>query len=152
MILTTKSCGVAIGLIVSGCVLNASSACAAIQLEPGQWQDTETGMENGKPTKPEVTTDCMTPEDTRDPVKALTTMKNQVGQCRTFDVKQSGNTLSFVMQCGDPKQMSFDIAATYTFLDRRHYTGLMKSTVIFAGQKTTSDTKVDSKWIGACKK
>jgi hypothetical protein len=48
--------------------------------------------------------------------------------------------------------MSFDIAATYTFLDRRNYTGTMKSTVVLAGQKTTADKKIVSKWIGACKK
>jgi hypothetical protein len=40
------------------------------------WQDTETGEENGKPAKPEVTSDCMTPEEAKDPVKALAVMKD----------------------------------------------------------------------------
>ena len=119
----------------------------------GEWQDTETGTENGQAVKPEVNSDCLSPEEAKDPVKSLMAMKGQSdGQCKTMDVKQSGNTVSFVMQCGDPKQMSFDIAATYIFIDRRHYTGTMKSTIIMAGQKTTSDKKIESKWIGACKK
>jgi len=131
----------------------AAPARAAIELDPGQWQDTETGTENGKPAKPEVTTECMEPEEAKDPVKALMAMKGQSdGQCKTMDVKQSGNTVSFVMQCGDPKQMSFDIAATYTFHSPKHYSGTLKSIVILAGKKTTADKKVDSIWLGACKK
>lgn len=131
----------------------AAPALAAIQLDPGTWQDTETGTENGQPAKTEVTTDCMTPEDAKDPVKALMAEQaKQAGQCKTFDVKPSGNTVSFTMQCGDAKQMSFDISGTMTFIDRKHYTGTMKSTVVFAGQKMTSDKKIESKWIGACKK
>jgi hypothetical protein len=95
----------------------------------------------------------MTPEDAKDPVKALMAERaQQAGQCKTFDVKPNGSTVTFTMQCGDPKQMSFDIVGTIIFIDRKHYAGTMKSTVIFAGQKMTSDKKIDSKWIGACKK
>lgn len=153
MILNRVSRAPVFGVVVAAGLLAAAPARAAIELDPGEWQDTETGTENGQPAKPEVTTDCIKPEDAKDPVKALTAMKDQqAGQCKTVDVKQSGNTVSYVMQCGDPKQMSIDIAATYTFIDRRHYTGTLKSTVVLAGQKTTSDKKVESKWIGACKK
>ena len=143
----------AFGLVIGVCILVVPAARAAFELEPGQWQDTETGTENGQPAKPEVSTDCMTPAEAKDPVKALMALKDQqAGQCKTVDVKQNGNTVSFVMKCGDPKQMSFDIAATYSFIDRHHYSGTLKSTVVIAGQKTTSDKAVDSKWIGACKK
>lgn len=147
--LTMSRCGLALCVSL---LFAASPARAAIELDPGMWQDTETGTEDGQPAKPEVTTDCMKPEEAKDPVKALSAMKEQAGQCKTLDIKQNGNTVSFVMQCGDPKQMSIDIAATYTFLDRRHYAGTLKSTVILAGKKTTSDKKVESKWIGACTK
>jgi hypothetical protein len=140
--------------LFAAALICAQPAFAAIELEPGMWQDTETGTENGQPAKPETTTDCMTAEEAKDPVKALLAMKDQsAGQCKTLDVKQSGNTVSMVMQCGDPKQMLIDIAASYTFLDRKNYTGTMKSTVILAGQKTTSDKKIVSRWIAAsCKK
>ena len=132
--------------------LLSAPARAAIELEPGLWQDTETGTENGHPAKAEVTTDCMTPEDAKDPVKALMSEQAQAGQCKTFEVKPNGNTVTYRMQCGDVKQMSFDIVGSITFIDRKQYTGTLKSTVIFAGQKTTSDKKIESKWIGACKK
>ncbi len=139
--------------LLASFLLFATPAFAAIELTPGNWQDTETGTEDGKPVPPEVTTDCMTPEEAKDPVKVLTAMKDQAaGQCQKLDIKQAGNTVTFVMQCGDPKQMAFDIAATYTFNNPKHYSGTLKSTVILAGKKTTADKKVESKWIGACPK
>ena len=131
----------------------AAPAKAAIELEAGLWQTTETGTEDGEPAEPEVSNDCMSAEDAKDPVKSLTKLKDQsAGKCQTLDLKQSGNSVSFNFQCGDRKQMSFDMAASYTFVDRKNYTGTMKSAVVFGGQKTTADKKIVSKWIGACTK
>lgn len=130
----------------------AGPAAAAVQLEPGNWQDTETGEEDGKPVAPQVTTDCMSAEEAKDPIKVLTAMKDTAGECARFDVKQSGNVVSVVMQCGDPKQMAMDMEATYTFLTPKHYRGTLKSTVILAGKKSSANKQVDSVWIGVCKK
>ena len=124
----------------------------AIELTPGNWQDTETGIEDGKPVPPQVTTDCMSAEEAKDPIKVLTAMKDGAGECAKFEVKETGNSVSLVMQCGDPKQMSMDMQATYTFLTPKHYTGTLKSTVILGGKKSTADKKVDSVWVGACQK
>ena len=136
----------------AGALALAGPARAAIQLEPGNWQDTETGEEDGKPVAPQVTTDCMTPEEASDPVKVLTAMKDNAGQCAKLEIKQTGNIVSFVMQCGDPKQMAMDMQATYTFVGAKHYTGTLKSTVVIAGKTTTANKQVDSVWVGACKK
>lgn len=150
MLMTSFSRPGLCALVVAAGLLAAAPARAAIELEPGQWQDTETGTENGQPTKPEVTSDCMTPEEAKDPVKALSGMKDAGGECSKFDIKESGNTVTVTMLCGDPRQMQIDMAASYTFLDRKNYTGTMKSTVTVGGTKTTADKKVVSKWIGAC--
>jgi hypothetical protein len=133
-------------------VLASFPALAAVQLTPGNWQDTETGTEDGKPVAPQVTTDCMTPEEAADPVKVLTDMKAGAEKCEKLELKQNGNVVTFTMRCGDPKQMSFDIEATYTFINDKHYSGTLKSTVILAGKKTTADKKVDSVWLGVCPK
>jgi hypothetical protein len=148
--LTTSRLALAIS--VSLMLVPFATPAFAIELDPGMWQDTETGEEDGKPVKPEITSDCMTPEEAKDPVKSLSVMKDTAGQCKKLDVKQSGNTVSIVMLCGDPKEMSIDLTGTYTFLDKRHYTGTMKSVIIIAGKKTTASKTVESKWIGACKK
>lgn len=140
-------------LLTAG-LLAASPVRAAIELEPGMWQDTETGMENGKPAKPEVTTDCMTPEDAKDPMQSLAKMQAEgAGKCETLDIKPNGNVVSLTMKCGDDKQGAVEISGTFTFIDRKHYTTSMKSVVSFGGQKMTADKEIDSKWIGAaCKK
>ena len=147
------SCG-AFALAASVCVMATLPARAAIQFEPGLWQDTETGTENGKPAKPEISTDCMTPEDAKDPMKAFSALKDTAGQqCKTLKVQQNGNTVSVNMVCGDPKQMSMDMKMTFTFIDSRHYTGTIKSEIVLAGRKMTADKKIESKWISAvCKK
>jgi len=137
---------------LTGALAFAAPARAAIQLEPGNWQDTETGEEDGKAVPPQVTTDCMSPEEALDPVKVLTGMKDQAGQCAKLEIKQTGNVVTFVMQCGDPKQMAMDMQATYTFVSAKHYTGALKSTVVIAGKTTTANKQVDSVWVGACKK
>ena len=134
-------------------LLAAPAANAKTVLDPGLWQDTETGTENGKPAKPKVTTDCMSEKDAEDPEKALTAMKKDAGQqCSKMDVHRAGNTFSIDMHCGDPKQFSMDMTAGYTIRDRRHYSGHLKTNVVFGGQKMTSDKQIDSKWIGTCKK
>ena len=53
--------------------------CAALEIEPGQWESSETSDVDGKPGKPEFSTDCVTREDARDPVKALTGMQDDAG-------------------------------------------------------------------------
>ena len=125
-----------------------------IHLDPGEWQDTETGTENGEPVKPEVTTECMSAKDAQDPVKAIAALKSGVGQekCKTLQVKENGNTVTIDMECGDPKIMSVAISMNVTFLNPRHYAGTAKSTIILAGKTITADKQIDSKWIGACKK
>ncbi len=55
---------------------------AAFEFRPGQWQDTETGLEDGKPVPPEVSTSCMTPEEAKDPLKGLSP-QDMKGQCKT---------------------------------------------------------------------
>jgi hypothetical protein len=134
--------------------LFAMPAYAAIQLDPGEWQDTETGTENGEPAKPEVTTNCMKTEEAKDPVKALTQLKDTAGQqCKTMNVKENGNVLSFDMRCGEPKTMLIAISMNITFLNARHYTGTLKSNITLAGKTIATDKQLDSKWMSAtCKK
>ena len=142
---------IVLGLFVSACLLLALPARAAIELQPGLWQDTKSGEENGKPVKPEVTTSCMTPEEAKNPEKAMAAPKEAKDQCKSYDVKRAGDLLTFRMQCGD-KDFSMDIAASITFLTLQHYTGTLKSAVNFGGQKMTSNKTLDSKRIGDCPK
>jgi hypothetical protein len=143
-----------IAVAVAAFCLFAPPAYAAIQLDPGEWQDTETGSENGQPATPEVTTSCLKAEDAKDTVKALTQLKDTAGQqCKTINVKENGNVLSFDMECGEAKTMLIAVSMNITFLNARHYTGTLKSNVTYAGKTIATDKQLDSKWISAtCKK
>jgi Protein of unknown function (DUF3617) len=134
-------------------LLASPGLCAVLEIEPGLWESSETSDVDGTPGKPELSTDCVTPQDARDPVKALSGMqKDTGGKCKMSDVKQNGNIVSFVMKCGDPKEGSIDMTATFTFENSRHYSGALTSVMAIGDQKMTSKMTVDAKWIGACKK
>jgi hypothetical protein len=141
--------------VATAVVFAALPARAAIELQPGEWQVTETGTENGQPVAPQVEKECMTADEARDAVNVVNEMKKQMtegagAQCQNVDVKQNGNTVTFVMKCGDPKQFLFDIAATYNFVSATRYTGTLKSDVRMAGQRMTSDKTIEAVRVGAC--
>lgn len=120
----------------------------AVQLEPGLWQDTETGTENGKPAKTEVTTNCLSAEEARDPIKTM--LKDADGQkCEALNAKENGSVVTVVMRCGDTKDMRIEIDMVVNFQSARAYTGTMKSLVIFGGQRLATEKKIESKWLSA---
>jgi len=145
------------GALLGAILFAASPARAAIKLEPGAWQQVESGTEDGKQAEPVTYTDCLTPAQAQDPVKALSALKNLgslIGrQCQTLKVHQGDDKISLTFSCGSEKTNSIAIDLAFTFLDPRHYTGTVKSTFVFKGRKTTSDKTIDAKWLGpACKK
>jgi Protein of unknown function (DUF3617) len=137
--------------VTAAAVVTAYPA-AAVEIEPGQWQSEEVHTFNGKTSKPETITDCVSATEARDPVKALAQMKGDTGgQCQAVDIKQSGSAVSFVMRCGGDKMGGMNMSATFTFADTRHYSGVIKTEISVMGHKTTSTMTVDAKWLGACK-
>jgi hypothetical protein len=68
-------------------------------------------------------------------------------------VKESANSLSMRMQCGQGKEFAVDITASFTIANAKSYSGTVKSAVTLGGKTTTSDKKIEAKWIAAqCKK
>ena len=142
------------GLLAVATTLFAPSVFA-LTLKPGLWQDTETGTTNGQPSPPKVSTDCLSPEEAADPVKAaLSSMKDMPSeQCSKHEVKQSGNQIFFNMSCGNPKQMMMQISVVMTLLSPEHTKSTAKSTVLMGGRTFTSDLTTDSNWVSSvCKK
>ncbi|MFN3657675.1 MAG: DUF3617 domain-containing protein [Pseudolabrys sp.] len=155
MILTMTSRAAVLGLIFSAGLLAAPSTHAAITLQPGEWQETATGTEDGKPVPPEVDKSCLTPEEARDATNIVKEMKDQMqkdaGTCQKFEVRESGNSVIFAMRCGDAKQFLFDISGTYTFVSATRYTGTMKSAITMMGKTMAQDKKIEAVRIGECK-
>ncbi len=153
---TTIRIGACAFLIATGPL--AGSPALALDVQPGLWQDTETGEVNGKPVPPKVSTDCVSAEDAKDIGKRAqhelqTSMTEQKQQCSKLAVKESGNTILFEMKCGDPKQGSLDVTSVITFQSPQHTINVTKSTMSFMGQTMVSNMTTDSKWVAAaCKK
>lgn len=140
---------------VAALLFAASVTHAAITLQPGEWQETATGTEDGKPVPPEVDKSCMTAEEARDATNIVKEMKEQMqkdaGTCQKFEVRESGNSVVFAMRCGDAKQFLFDISGTYTFVSATRYSGTMKSTVTMMGKTMAQDKKIEAVRVGDCK-
>lgn len=136
--------------------LLAMPSFAATQLQPGEWQTTETGTENGKPVPPVVEKECMTAEEARDATGLVNEMKKamtgQGAQCQTADIQQNGDTVSYTLKCGMQQQFIFNISGTYTLQSPTRYAGRMKSEITMMGQKTTADKAIEAVRIGDCKK
>ena len=125
---------------------------AAIELEPGEWQGTESGTENGEQAAPTTSTACIAKADSRDLVNRLAALKDVAGQkCTTVDMKDTGNTVSFKMECGKAGVLFIAVDMTLTFENARHYSGEIKSSISLGGKTTSSDKQIDSRRIGPCK-
>ena len=129
----------------------APSFAVAVELQPGTWQEIETGSENGKAVPAKTETTCMTPEEAKDPLKGFSPEKDpeMKGQCKTLEVKQSASGIKMRIVCGDPKQFAMDLDVDYVFNNPRSYSGTVKSKVTMMGKPTTSDKKVEAKWVSA---
>lgn len=149
---------IVVGALIAALLSTAPPARASNDIQPGLWQDTETGDVNGKPMPPKVSTDCVSPADAKDIAKRAQaemqkSMKEQAQQCSQLAVKETGNTILFEMKCGDPKQGAIDVTAVITVESPQRTTNVTKSTMSFMGQKMVSNMRTDSKWIAAaCKK
>ncbi len=59
-------------------------------------QDTEISSVNGKAEPPRVSTDCVKPEDAKDPAQMIqASFKDQAQQCKKLNVKETGNVILF---------------------------------------------------------
>jgi hypothetical protein len=136
-------------------IFGGNPSHAAVTLQAGEWQSTETGIENGKPAKPEIEKSCMTPEEARDAANLVNQMKKEMqaqgSQCEKLDVRQSGNDVSFAFKCGMGQQFIIDIAGTFTLLSATRYAGTLKSTVKMGANTMTSDKKIEAVRVGDCK-
>jgi Protein of unknown function (DUF3617) len=138
-----------IGLVAAALCFLARPACAEVQLQPGLWQETETGSENNQPAKSETSTRCMTPDEAKQPSKAVVFDETLRKHCRALDYSRAGDDLTLRMQCGAPG-FTVNIGATFKIDSPQHYSGIMKVAVQLGTLKFNTDKTIDAKRIGEC--
>jgi hypothetical protein len=148
--LFTTSHAVAGVLLAAAVLFAAPTARAEVVLQPGLWQEVETGSENGRPAKSETSTRCMTPEEAAQPNKAVVFDETLRKHCKALDYKRSGDVLTLRIQCGAPGFV-VNVGAAFTLHSPQHYSGVMKVAIHLATLKFNTDKKIDAHRIGACK-
>jgi hypothetical protein len=144
-----RQCDALLALVL---LIAAAGPSHAFEFEPGTWKEIETGREDGKPVPAATNTSCMTPEEAKDPLKGLSPekdLKEMRGHCKTLDVKTSDTGLAMRVECGDPRQVQIKFIVDYTFNSPRSYSGTVKSAVTMSGKSTTTDKKVEGRWVSA---
>jgi len=131
-------------------LLAAPPVRAEVQLQPGLWQETETGSENNQPAKSETSTRCMTAEEAAQPNKAVVFDATLRKHCKALDYSRIGDVLTLRMQCGAPGFM-VNVGATFTLHSPQHYSGVMKVAIQLATLKFNTEKKIDAHRIGECK-
>ena len=130
----------------------APSVANAIELQPGQWRDVETGTVNGERVPSETFMNCLSPAETKDLIKAFSPEKEVKalrGKCQTLESKLTPSGYSMRVKCGDPEVFGLDVTANYKFTSPQSYTATMKTFMTTAGAPSVMDKKVEGRWISA---
>ena len=126
-----------------------TAAIAQSPVRPGRWEMTMQMQMAGSPIQmPEMkSTRCVTPEDAKDPTRALPSgpegRGNQKSDCKASDYKVSGNTATWKTVCTSPPMTG---NSEMTFTDDT-YNGTMK----MESPQGAMTMKIAGKRLGDCK-
>jgi len=123
----------------------------AVELQPGLWEMTSkterAGVVKARPTK----TRCITPEQVKAFVDRAPYQKTGTDQsCKSADLKQAGDKMSWRIQCTG--KLPMETNASYTFDNPQHDTALFRTTVTIMGKTASSTLTVEGRRIGECPK
>jgi len=118
-------------------------------MKPGLWEMTMSmemqGMPGGMPaTKLQH---CYKAEDLKDLRETVPKQTNS--KCHVADWKQSGNTITYTMNCKGPTAMTMTGNMTYA---GDHYSGSAKISMNQGGQMVNMTQKFNARRLGDCKK
>ena len=146
-------------VICGACLAAAIAASVSLAAQPspridGNWEVTVQmempNMPQGMTMPAMKMTQCVTPEDAKDPQKLMPQQQTQGNNdCKVSDYKMEGNKASWKMACTTPQPMSGDGEFVY---GTDNYTGTMRMTTSRGGQPMTMNMKYAAKRLGDCTK
>ncbi len=138
--------------VVATLIIGTAAALAQTSpIRPGRWEVAmQMQMANSPVQMPEIkTTQCVTPEQVKDPTSALPRGPQGGGDaksdCKVANYKVSGNTATWQMSCTTPQPMT--ATGEIAFTDDT-YNGTMKTTL----PQGTMTMKMAGKRLGDCDK
>ena len=132
-------------ILMGSCIALACMAAHAQQMEPGEWEFTNT-MTSAKLPKPQTMTikRCVTKEDVNDPAHM---QGKPEADCKVTPKGKTGDSYSWEMSC--PKSgMSGSGTTRYS---KRTIEGETKMTASSKGQPFEMTTKMKGRRLGPCK-
>ena len=119
---------------------------ANADVEPGSWELSVTSQMPGmaQPIGPIVQTQCMTPEDARDPSRVL---KPGAGSCEFSNRRDSGGVLTFDVSCSGQFPMRGSGSVRY---GRQSLDAELELVADAGGQKIATKSRVTGRWLGPC--
>jgi|SRR5688500_1769431 hypothetical protein len=135
-------------VFVVALLIGATALVAQSPMRPGRWEITmQMQMPNMPVQMPETkTTQCITPEQVKDPANTLPRGPQGRGasqDCKVSDYKVSGNTVTWRMTCSTPQPMTSTGEMTFT---GDSYTGTMKMNM----PQGDMSMKLTGKHVGDC--
>ena len=119
-------------------------------LQSGQWRLTSKNERNGVVTEKPTATRCISPDQAKQIPRRTPPDTAQHANCTTADFKESGNAVSWRMQCtGTP---TVETIVNYTVPDPQHYTATFKSTVTLGSMTRSSTLSIQGTRTGECPK
>ena len=135
-------------IALHGCFIFCSlfPLAARADVEPGNWELSVTSQMPGmaQPIGPIVQTQCMTPEDARDPSRVL---KPGAGSCEFSNRRDSGSVLTFDVSCSGQFPMRGSGSVRYS---AQNFDAELELATDAAGQKITTHSRVAGRRLGAC--
>jgi hypothetical protein len=135
-----------LAILVLG-TLAATALAAQGPMRAGRWEVTMQMQMPSVPVQmPEMkTTQCVTPEQLKDPASALPSASPNAGaqQCKVSDYKTSGNTVTWKVACAPPTSVNGSGEMTFT---GDSYAGAMKMTT----QQGEMTMKLTGRRVGDC--
>jgi hypothetical protein len=129
---------------VTALTIGAAAAWAQLALKPGQYHvQLETTLPGAQPMTQEDT-DCLSPDDAKDIVKAMMRELASAESCTANNIRTNGNTLTFEAAC-DVQGAHVTSSAELTITGDDAYTAIMK----IGASGAAMTMKITGKWVGA---
>lgn len=137
-------------VLAAGAFIGAASA-DPFALQPGQYQTRVEATDGSH--KPDVDTDCITPEDAKD-IVAYFKQQGSEESCKLTDSKLEGRHFTGVSSCkggSDKPFASLDVTSDLRFTGTGYNGTLLEKGIGTDGKPFTKQLKISAKRVGDCK-
>ena len=144
-----------LGLLTSGALLSPPPSAQAQTPQPGLWRTTVKvqmsgvpGMPAGAAAQENTGTQCITPQEAKDPSKGFTIQSARGAQDCKHSSKWAGSVLTYEMKCGGQNPSA--TSGAMTFESPTRFRGTQTTTSSMGGQRFQMVAQMEGQRVGEC--